>query len=123
MARILIADDDAHTRAIIAIWLDRHGHDSITVHNGAEALEAIEREPVDLIIADLNMPILDGLELVKALSEKEGIRIPILILTARCDFEGLAEQLSSYQVCVYPKPFFPSKLVAEINRMLGPVSA
>ncbi len=121
MARILIVDDDAHIVRVLTMWLERHGHDSITACNGADALEVVERDKVDLIITDMNMPVLDGLGLAEALRDRGHAEIPLILLTARCDQEKLAEQMNAYRVCVYPKPFFPSKLVAEIDRLLGPV--
>jgi CheY-like chemotaxis protein len=69
----------------------------------------------------MNMPELDGLGLARILREK-GKSVPIVILTARCDQEGLNQQMQAYGVIVYPKPFVPSKLVQEVDRMLGAVT-
>ena len=118
MARILIADDDAHIARVMSIWLTRHGHQATIVSNGLAAFEVIQRQPVDLVISDMNMPELDGLGLVKALREAYGYSIPVVILSARCDQQELIESLAAYGVSVYPKPFLPSYLVAEINRLV-----
>lgn len=119
MARILIADDDAHIARVMSIWLTRHGHQAICVANGRLALATIQAQPVDMVITDMNMPELDGLGFVKALREALGSNLPVLVLSARCDQQELMDALSSYGVTVYPKPFLPSYMVAEIHRLLG----
>ena len=122
MATILIADDDAHIVRVLSMWLGRHGHEVVTARNGEAALETLDGTSVDLIISDMNMPVLDGVGLAKAVRGKVGAAIPIIVLTARCDQERLSEQLAVYGVRVYPKPFLPSQLVVEINRLLGVVA-
>jgi len=119
MAKILIADDDAHIVGVLSMWLGRHGHEVVTARNGEAALETLDGTSVDLIISDMNMPVLDGVGLAKAVRGKVGATIPIIVLTARCDQERLNEQLAVYGVRVYPKPFLPSQLVVEINQLLG----
>ena len=121
MAKILIADDDAHIIRVMAIWLQRHGHECSTAANGKEALDIVQSRCPEILITDMNMPILDGVELAKAV-RADGISIPILMLTARCDQEALNEDLETYAVRVFPKPFLPSQLVVEIDRLLNPVS-
>jgi two-component system chemotaxis response regulator CheY len=122
MATILIADDDAHIVRVLSMWLGRHGHEVVTARNGEAALETLDGTSVDLIISDMNMPVLDGVGLAKAVRGKVGATIPIIVLTARCDQERLSEQLAVYGIRVYPKPFLPSQLVVEINRLLGVVA-
>ena len=119
MAKILIADDDAHIARVLSMWLVRHGHEVVAVPNGEAALETLDGTSVDLIISDMNMPVLDGAGLAKAVRGKVGATIPIIVLTARCDQERLNQQLAVYGVRVYPKPFLPSQLVLEINQLLG----
>jgi len=122
MATILIAADDAHIVRVLSMWLGRHGHEVVTARNGEAALETLDGTSVDLIISDMNMPVLDGVGLAKAVRGKVGAAIPIIVLTARCDQERLNEQLAVYGVRVYPKPVLPSQLVVEINRLLGVVA-
>jgi len=120
MARILIADDDAHIARVMSIWLTRHGHMVACASNGREALDMVKSQPVDLVISDMNMPELDGLGFVRALREFAGDRLPVIVLSARCDQEELKAALSSYNVKIYPKPFLPSYLVSEIESLLQP---
>jgi two-component system chemotaxis response regulator CheY len=119
MAKILIVEDEAHIVRVMSMWLERHGHQIRQAPNGAAALDVLGRESVDMIISDINMPLLDGLGLVKAVRNERRLDIPILLVSARCDQAKLAEQLEPYDVRLYPKPFVPSRLVGDIERMLG----
>ncbi len=121
MARILIVEDDAHTVAVLSLWLGQHGHDVVETGNGADALEVLSEEPVDLIISDVNMPRMDGVELARVVRSQRSLKVPFLILTSRCDQSRLAKQMEAYDVVLYPKPFMPSRLMAQIDRLLGAV--
>ncbi len=119
MPTILIAEDEAHILRVMSMWLHRHGYHIIEAPNGAVALERLAREKVDMIISDMNMPRLDGLGLVRAVRNELRLQVPFLLLTARCDQESLAKKLEPYRVHLYPKPFVPSRLVADIDALLG----
>ena len=122
MARILVADDDAHIVRVMSIWLTRHGHEVLPVRNGREALDTLRMLPVDLVISDMNMPELDGIGFVKAVRENLCRELPIMLLTARCDQDRLGQVLEGYNVRIYSKPFLPSQIVSEINELLRPAS-
>lgn len=122
MANILIVDDDAHIIRVMSIWLVRQGHQVSTARNGREALEVLRAGSVDLLISDMNMPVMDGIELARTVRVELGAGIPIVMLTARCDQDHLNQNLAGHAVGVFPKPFLPSQLVAEIERLLGPVA-
>ncbi len=119
MARILIAEDEVHILRVTSMWLSRHGHEILEATNGAQALALLENAQVDLIISDMNMPVIDGLGLVRAVRDDHGLTVPFLLLTARCDRVELLRQMEPYGVHLYPKPFVPSRLVADIDRFLG----
>lgn len=119
MARILIADDDAHVARVMGLWLQRHGHDVVSVGNGEQALTVITGGGIDLLLSDMNMPVMDGVTLAKTLRGQGIVELPIIMLTARCDQESLARQLADFAVTVYPKPFVPSKLVEDVNARLS----
>lgn len=118
MHTILIAEDEAHILRVMSMWLNRHGYRVLEAGNGVEALELLDRENVDLIISDMNMPEMDGLAVIEAIRSERDLDIPILLLTARCDQGSLAEKLRPYDVRIYPKPFIPSRLVSEIDILL-----
>ncbi len=119
MPRILIADDEAYIVRVISMWLRRHGYDILEASDGAMALDVLDSQTVDLIISDMNMPRIDGLELVRIVREERGLDVPFMLLTARCDQEKLFRQMEPYDVHLYPKPFVPSRLVADIARLLN----
>ncbi len=119
MARILIVEDEPHILRVTSMWLERHGHDVLEAHDGAAAFALLQRENVDLIISDMNMPVMDGLELARTVREELGLDVPILLLTARCDQDQLAKRLEPYHARLYPKPFVPSRLVADIDELLN----
>lgn len=122
MNQILIVEDESHIAHVMSVWLKRHGFVTREARNGVLALELLKREPVDLIISDMNMPVLDGLGFIRTVRETLGLDVPIVALSARCDQGRLSDQLREFGVELYPKPFMPSQLVAEIERLLGRTS-
>lgn len=119
MARILIAEDEAHIVRVMSLWLTRHGHEVFETPDGARALEVFRRESIDLIISDMNMPEMDGYELAKTVRDELHSDVPFMLLTARCDQETMSARLKPLNVHLYPKPFTPSRLVAQIDLLLG----
>ena len=118
MSRILVVDDEVHILRITSMWLRRHGYELFEASNGAEALALLDRHDIDLVITDMNMPVMTGLELVKTIREERKKDVPFLLLTARCDQQELAAEMATYGVRLYPKPFVPSRLVADVREIL-----
>ncbi len=118
MARILIADDDAHMVRLIAMWLLRNGHEVFESANGRVAQEVLSTRPIDLVVSDVNMPGIDGIGLVRWIRTEAKLTIPILLLSSRCDQSNMAAQMAEFGVRVHPKPFSPSRLLEEISRLL-----
>ena len=118
MPRILVVDDEAHILRVISMWLRRHGHELFEATDGAEALALFDAEDIDMIISDMNMPVMTGLELVKTIREERKSDVPFLLLTARCDQQELETDLQPFNVGLYPKPFVPSRLVADVRDIL-----
>ncbi|MBR2970217.1 MAG: response regulator transcription factor [Clostridia bacterium] len=82
MFKILVAEDDKNTARLMRAVLRHAGYDVLLAENGQEALELTDKNHVDLIVADVMMPVMDGYELVRCLREG-GSQIPILIVTAK----------------------------------------
>jgi two-component system, sensor histidine kinase and response regulator len=83
--KVLLAEDNAVNRTLARRLLEKHGHTVVVAENGREALETLEREPVDLVLMDVQMPEMDGLEAMAAIREREkltGAHVPIIALTA-----------------------------------------
>lgn len=100
-ARILVVDDDAHTLEILRRWLNREGYATVSADSGPETLKVLEREAVDVIILDVMMPGMDGLQVCERLHANEAWRsIPVILLTAKDDMEtrarGMALGVSEY---------------------------
>jgi two-component system OmpR family response regulator len=114
--RLLIVDDDADIRTLLAEQLGKAGFIVSTAANGAEMRQALEREHVDLIVLDLNLPREDGLTLCRDLRARSGL--PVIMLTARSGpidrIVGLEMGADDY----VPKPFEPRELVARIRNVL-----
>lgn len=118
MASILLAEDEPHIIRIMHMWLARHGHEVIDSANGAIALAHLREKPVDLLITDMNMPEMDGIQLVRVVRNELMMSMPIILLSARCDQSELLQQLSGLNVHLRAKPFTPSRLVDDIARLL-----
>lgn len=81
MFSIMVAEDDFNTRKLMSAVLVQHGYEPIPVANGVEALEMLDKKHIDLILLDIMMPKMDGLEFA-ALLRESGCNIPILMVTA-----------------------------------------
>ena len=120
--RILVAEDSPVNQKIMALFLERDGHRVSLVDNGAAAVAALEREQFDLVLMDVQMPVMDGFEATRAIRSLEGgtgERLPIIALTAhavegdreRCLAAGMDDYLS--------KPFQIGTFREMISRFLA----
>jgi CheY-like chemotaxis protein len=121
MARILIADDEALVRNTLRRILELDGHTVIEAANGEAALELFSEDPCDLVIADLFMPVMDGLELLNELSQKfPGARLIAIsgsVYERRPRFLEIAGRIQS--VSTLAKPFTASDVTAIVNETLS----
>lgn len=118
MASIVIAEDQAHIRHILMMWLGRHGHEVIEAGNGLEALAALRTHAVDLLITDVNMPEMDGIELAKRAFEECVTLRHIFVVTSRCDQHDIVAQIESERVSVIPKPFSPTQILKDVEAIV-----
>ena len=121
-ARILVVDDDPKIVNLVRAYLLSSGFTVLSAGDGAQALESVRRDRPDLILLDLMLPEVDGLEVMRRLRE-EGSEIPILILSARGAtserVRGLAQGADDY----LPKPFAPSEMLERVRAILRRVPA
>ena len=85
--KILIVDDDKTTRRLLSLYLKGKGYETVTAENGLEAMEKVGTEDINLIVTDLNMPYMDGIELTKTLKSSSWSSIPIIMVTTEADEE------------------------------------
>jgi chemosensory pili system protein ChpA (sensor histidine kinase/response regulator) len=107
---VLVVDDDAHVRETIGIHLRNAGYEVRTSKNGIEGGYAVLRKRPDLIIMDVQMPYMDGFELLAALrADQETRNIPVMMLTTENDCHERAKTLGAN--CYVTKPIFADKLL------------
>lgn len=116
--KILVAEDDRLNQSVLERLLRPHGHSVEIVQNGIEALRALEREDFDLLLLDIQMPLLDGLQLTKRIRQgetKRNQRIPIVALTAYAVAEERQRFINLGMSEFLPKPFDPAQLLKAID--------
>src|SRR3954468_17772363 len=116
---ILVAEDDRDIADLIAHYLTKQGWTAHVTSAGDEALAYARRQPVDLVILDLMMPGLSGLEVCRALrGDKATESIPIIMVTARADETDRILGLDIGADDYLPKPFSPNELVARVRALM-----
>ena len=117
MFHILIAEDDSELNQLFQHVLRRNGYEATGVENGAEALRALDNAYYDLIISDVMMPKMDGLELVSALRES-GNNIPVLMITAKDAFDDMRSGFASGTDDYMVKPVNINEMVLRVGALL-----
>jgi len=117
--RILFVDDEEQIRKLLSTWLARHGYEVTVANDGWEALKAVRTKAPDLVITDVNMPNMNGLELTRRLrADHRTARIPVIMLSARKQADdvltGYAEGADEY----IPKPVEMAVLAAKVEVLL-----
>lgn len=114
--KILIADDDKEICDLLEIYINNEGYEVIKAYNGQQAYDLFLKEDPNLLILDVMMPRMDGLEVVKLIREES--QVPILMLSAKTrdvdKIRGLARGADDYVV----KPFNPLEVVARVKSLL-----
>ena len=116
MKRILVVDDEIHIGELYKIELEDEGYDVTVVNSGADALKVVDGDPPDLIVLDVQMPGMDGIEtLEKLLGKDKGV--PIILNTAYSHYK---DDFTTWVADAYVvKSSDTSKLKAEIKRLIG----
>ncbi|REK76728.1 response regulator transcription factor [Paenibacillus paeoniae] len=117
MTKILIADDDAHIRELLALFLNAEGFQIVEAKDGAEALDIVENTHVDMVILDIMMPHINGWDLCKEIRSFDA-NIPLLMVTAKGES---AQKVKGFQLGTddyVTKPFDPLELVMRVKALL-----
>ncbi len=116
MKTIMVVDDDKEIADLISIYLQNEGFQIVQAHDGMDALLQLEEKPADLIVLDIMMPGIDGMEVCRKVREKSAV--PILMLSAKTqDMDkvlGLMTGADDYMI----KPFNPLELTARVKSLL-----
>ena len=116
MPSVLIADDDGHIREVVRYALERAGYRVLEAANGTETLAVASEQPIDLLVLDIIMPELDGIEVCRRLRATSDV--PILFLTSRDDEIDRVLGLELGADDYVTKPFSPRELVARVRAVL-----
>jgi two-component system alkaline phosphatase synthesis response regulator PhoP len=118
-SRILIVEDDPDIAELVARYLDKAGFATARVATGRDALAAIFSRPPDLLVLDLMLPHVDGLEVCRAVRGKDATAaLPIIMLTARAEESERIVGLELGADDYLAKPFSPNELVARVRALL-----
>ena len=121
--RVLIVDDSPAMRTFVRRVIEMSGFelsDCFEASNGSEALDVLRTEWVDAILTDINMPEMDGQELLRRLSADEMLRsIPAIVISTDATSHRIASMVSLGARGYVTKPFLPETLRAELERTLG----
>jgi two-component system KDP operon response regulator KdpE len=117
MTDLLLVEDDAQLRRALALTLRARGHRVVEAATGAEALGAVERGRADLVILDLGLPDIDGIDVIRAIRSGDQT-IPVVVLSARRDQSDKVEALDAGADDYVTKPFGVDELLARIRASL-----
>ena len=116
---LLVVDDNAGNRDMLSRRLVRLGHAVTTAVNGREAIETLRRDTFDLMLLDVQMPEMDGYQVLEVLKADQVLRlVPVIVLSAANDSEGVARCIQMGAEDYLPKPFDPVLLQARITACL-----
>jgi CheY-like chemotaxis protein len=123
--RVLVAEDNLINRRLVQVMLQKLGCEVSLAENGQLALEALETRSPDVLLLDLQMPVLSGLEVARRVREREQAlnqpRLPIIAVTANSSAADQEVSLAAGADAFLAKPFTAPELAAQIEALLGPV--
>lgn len=116
--KILVAEDEMIMLKTIELRLKKDGHQVIICQDGREAIQKIEEVSPDLIITDIMMPFVSGLEIIEAVKRKAGKRIPVIVLSAMGQENVVLEAFQLGADDYITKPFSPNELSMRVKRYI-----
>jgi two-component system chemotaxis response regulator CheY len=117
---ILSVDDSASVRQMVQLTLQGAGYQVIQANDGADGLAKAQASPVDMVVTDLNMPVMNGLGLIRELRKLPAYRgVPILFLTTESDAEMKKQAKEAGATGWITKPFQRDQLVSVVKKVLG----
>ncbi|HBA33354.1 MAG TPA: response regulator [Gammaproteobacteria bacterium] len=120
MANILAVDDSASLRQMVAFTLKSQGHNVTEAADGKQGLDAAKSTKFDLVVTDVNMPVMDGISMIRELRKLPNYRgTPLLMLTTESGVDKKQEGKAAGATGWIVKPFNPDKLLGVVKRVLG----
>lgn len=117
--RILVVDDEASLRTLLKRFLQLEHYEVITAENGAQALALLVEHQPDLVLLDMNMPVMSGMEALRRIKTDPATRdVPVVIVSSEVDVDGIATCLKLGAEDYLPKPFNPVILSARVGACL-----
>ncbi|PLX84978.1 MAG: response regulator [Desulfuromonas sp.] len=120
--KVLIVDDSSTMRKIVTRALRQAGLDFeaiLEAANGEEALQALETQPVDIVLSDINMPTMDGIEFLRQKATRDNIKsIPVVMITTEAGADVLQEATALGASGTIKKPFTPEQINQTIGSLL-----
>lgn len=119
MAKVLVIEDDTHIWKIIEYKLKKEKHDLTWASDGLKALSALETFKPDLIISDVMVPYMDGLQILKKVKSSDDLKdIPVIMLTSQAQEKDIIKGLELGAQDYMTKPFSPAELILRVNKAL-----
>jgi len=121
MSTILIVDDDFEWRMLIHRLLQKSGYEVLEAENGKNALKVLENSAIDLVLTDILMPIMDGVELIRELAQRHP-GLPVIAMTSNIEMPYLNIAMKLGAMNCLQKPFNRNQLLEMINEALGKIN-
>ena len=120
MPSVMIVDDEPDIRFLIKLTLEQAGHEVVEAASGEEALQMIEKEEPDLMLLDINLPLLNGFQVLDEMRYSGRLeRVPVLMLSANVSATASDKALESGCKGYISKPVFPNELRRIVEETLG----
>jgi DNA-binding response OmpR family regulator len=117
---VLVADDEEDILKLVTTIIERLGHEVVSVRDGAGALAAIRERRPDLVVLDISMPEVDGLEVLRRVrADEETSDLPVLLLSARAQEDDVRHGFETGASAYVKKPFSPGELASRVDALLG----
>lgn len=117
MVNILVAEDNENIRKLIVTYLESDGYEVLSASDGLEALKTMDTESIDLLVADIMMPGMDGYELVRSLRDS-GYTLPVLMITAKDEFDDMKQGFASGTDDYMVKPIDLDEMLLRVSALL-----
>lgn len=115
--KILVVDDDTNICELLRLYLTKEGYQVTTANDGEEGLDKFNQVKPDMVLLDVMMPKMDGVQVLQRLRE-EGVRTPVMMLTAKSGKDDRITGFNAGADDYLPKPFEPDELICRVRAML-----